>query len=302
MNKLFDILKGFVIGIANVIPGFSGGTMAVILKIYDRLIEGLSDVLKHPLKVIKDLWAIVLGLALGIVFAIFAVVTLLNKFPLPTTLFFVGLIIGSIPSIFKETTKDNPSKINYLWLAIAFAIMIAIPFINLGQTSDNLTPMKIIVIFVMGVISAAAMVIPGVSGSLTLMALGYYTFIMTNIKGLMENFIHFNFSGMKDPIIITIAFAIGILLGVVAISKLINLALKKNKACVYFIILGLMLASPISIIYKVTTSDEYIINYSSVLMWISGIILLIIGSALPLLMEYYGKKIKSNKEIEEINE
>ena len=123
MNKLFDILKGFVIGIANVIPGFSGGTMAVILKIYDRLIEGLSDVLKHPLKVIKDLWAIVLGLALGIVFAIFAVVTLLNKFPLPTTLFFVGLIIGSIPSIFKETTKDNPSKINYIWLAIAFAII-----------------------------------------------------------------------------------------------------------------------------------------------------------------------------------
>ncbi|MGM9972372.1 MAG: DUF368 domain-containing protein [Anaeroplasmataceae bacterium] len=302
MNKIFDILKGFVIGIANVIPGFSGGTMAVILKIYDRLIEGLSNILKHPIKVIKDLWAIVIGLLLGIIFAIFAVVALLTKFPLPTTLFFVGLIIGSIPSIFKESTKDNPSKINYIWLALAFIFMVAIPFINLGQTSDNLTPLKIIIVFVMGVISAAAMVIPGVSGSLTLMALGYYTFIMTNIKGLMENFIHFNFAGMKDPIIITIAFAIGIALGVIAISKLINLALKKNKACVYFIILGLMLASPISIIYKVTTTDEYIINYHSVLMWISGILLLIIGTALPLLLEYYSKKIKNNKEIEENKE
>ncbi len=299
MNKILDIIKGFFIGIANVIPGFSGGTMAIILKIYDRLISGLSNILKQPLKVIKDLWAVALGLCLGIVFSIFTVVLLLNKFPIPTTLFFVGLILGSIPSIYKEANSNNTSKINYLWMFLAIIFMIALPFINFGETSQSLSAMKIIIIFFMGLIAAATMVIPGVSGSLTLMALGYYTFIMTSIKTLIDKFIHFDFSAMKDPFIITLVFGIGCVLGIFFIAKLINMAIKKNKTCVYFIILGLLIGSPVSILYKVMTSSEYTINYASVWMWIIGVVLLIIGTSVPIVLENYVNKKEKN--IEEIN-
>lgn len=299
MRFLFDILKGILIGVANVIPGFSGGTMAVILKVYDRLIEGLSKLIHHPIMVIKDLWAIGIGMVIGVIGSIFSIVLLLEHFPIPTIMFFVGLIIGSIPSIFNEANENKPSKINYLWLILAICFIVALPFIHLGETSSNLDFGKSMIVLIMGIISAAAMVIPGVSGSLTLMALGYYTFVMTNIKDLLSGLAHFDFANITNPFIITLVFGIGAVLGIIFISKLINLALKKNKACVYFIILGLLIGSPFSIIYKVCTSGEYNIEYKNPLIWIFGAITLIIGTALPIVLKIVSNKKKEEKLIEE---
>lgn len=81
MIWLVDIIKGFLIGISNIIPGFSGGTMAVILKIYDRVIYDISDITKHPIKAIRDLIFLGIGLMLGMVFAMFTIAFLLKKYP-----------------------------------------------------------------------------------------------------------------------------------------------------------------------------------------------------------------------------
>jgi len=106
-NIILDFFKGIAIGIANIIPGFSGGTMAVILRVYERIIGTFSEIAKHPIKVIKDIWAIILGLAVGIVLAILTIVKLLELCPLPTLLFFVGLLLGAMPDLYNEYKKSG---------------------------------------------------------------------------------------------------------------------------------------------------------------------------------------------------
>jgi len=301
MNKLLDILKGALIGIANVIPGFSGGTMAVILHCYERIVDGLGDIIKHPLKTIKDLWALLIGMGIGVVFAIVAIAWLLNKFPLPTILFFVGLILGSIPQVFKDANKNSTSKWNYLLIIPGIIILVALPFINGSDVSSNINIWKLIIILIMGVIAAGAMVVPGISGSLTLMAFGYYTLVITSLKDLMSGVVHFEFGSIKNPLLIGIFFAVGAVLGLVFVSKLISILIKKDKSKVYFFILGLLLASPFSILYTSFTSDEYNMDYKNPAIWIVGIILLAIGTCTPILMEKYSAKIfNKTKDAQEI--
>ena len=114
MKKFLRIVKeffqGVAIGIANVIPGFSGGTMAIIFNVYERIINAFSDVLKHPIKVIKDVWSIALGLVAGIIIAIVGIVKLLELATIPTVMLFVGLIIGSIPFIYLSIKKYEKPK------------------------------------------------------------------------------------------------------------------------------------------------------------------------------------------------
>ena len=105
MKKLIDIVKGAIIGIANVIPGLSGGTIAVSMGIYQRLINNIADILKHPIKVIKDLWLLGIGLVIGIILSIFGITYLLENHEIPATMLFVGFILGSLPIIVKEVKK-----------------------------------------------------------------------------------------------------------------------------------------------------------------------------------------------------
>ncbi len=302
MKKLLDIIKGALIGIANVIPGFSGGTMAVILHSYERIVDGLGNLFKHPLKVIKDLWALLIGMLIGIVFAIVAIAWLLKKFPLPTILFFVGLIIGSIPQVFRDANKDCNNKLNYLLIIPAIVILVSLPFINGSDVSTNINIGKLIIILIMGVIAAGAMVVPGISGSLTLMAFGYYTLIITSLKDLMSGVIHLDNSDIKNPLLIGIFFAIGAVVGLVFISKLISILIKKDKSKVYFFILGLLLASPFSILYTSFTNGEYEMDYKNPIIWIIGIILLAIGTCTPIFMEKYSAKIFKKKNEQQTKE
>ena len=102
MKIIKDTLKGFCIGIANVIPGFSGGTMAMMLHIYDRLINGLADFVHHPIKALKDLIFILFGMVIGILFAIISISLLLKKFPFPTV----------FPLTYKEHKGNFPEEFN----------------------------------------------------------------------------------------------------------------------------------------------------------------------------------------------
>lgn len=300
MTKLLDILRGICIGIANIIPGFSGGTMAVILHVYDRIVFGIADLTRHPLKVIKDLLFLILGIVLGFVIAIFTIAFMLKKFPMPTIMFFVGLIIGSMPSVFKEASDNNKTKLNYLFIIPAVLIIVGLPFIKTGDVSEELSFVRLFLLFLVGIISSATMVIPGVSGSLMLMAFGYYTLVLDNARGLMKNI--FKMEGIKNPIIFMTVFTIGCLVGVIFVSKLIKLCVKKNRNAVYAFIFGLLLGSPVSIIYTVMKSDDYSINYHSVGMWVCSVLLVIIGISIPIIMEYLSKKYLPNQDKEIITE
>ena len=302
MIWLVDIIKGFLIGISNIIPGFSGGTMAVILKIYDRVIYDISDITKHPIKAIRDLIFLGIGLMLGMVFAMFTIAFLLKKYPFPTIMLFVGLIIGCLPQMLGEATKDNKNKLSWLLTIPGIIIIVAIPLISGSEATLNISFKLLVLVALMGIISSASMIVPGVSGSLTLMAFGFYTLILTSgtdlIKGIVAG------ENVLDEFIVMVVFTIGCLVGVVIISKLMNLLIKKYRNAVYFFIFGLILGSPFSIIWSLTHNDEYDINYKSASMWVFNILCFLVGIVLPVLFKYMERKMLQNKDeeaLEEIN-
>ena len=303
MKKILDILKGIAIGIANVIPGFSGGTMAVIFKVYERLIGAASDFIHHPLKVIKDVWALVVGIVVGVIGASFTIIYALNSFPMQTIMFFVGLIIGSIPFIYTNMKGYNvkvrllPEIISFI---VGLSIVVVLPIINVRPNIGNINFFTYLMIFLMGIISAGAMIIPGISGSLVLMIFGYYILIVDNLKGFITSLIHFDFSGLGLSFIIIFVFAIGCIIGFFSIAKLINYLFKKCPRIVYATILGLLFGSVFSITY--TTAQDYSdkIDFSSPWLYIVSSITLIIGIVAAYLMAKYDKNKEKNIEIGEL--
>ncbi len=264
MHFITDFIKGIFVGVANVIPGVSGGTMAVSFGIYDKMLSAISNLLKEFKKSFKTLLPICLGMATGIIAFTFILPIMLKEQPFTTSSAFTGLIIGGLPALLKtlsDTVKKNGRgsvAVNIIVFLIMFAIAAAMPFFKGDKESGMLLAVNaknIIVVPFMGILAAAAMVIPGVSGSLMLMIFGYYFGIVTAVKDFITALKSFDIGQMVDRGIILGPFAIGCILGLFFISKLISWLLKKFPVATYAGILGLVAASPISIFYKV--DQEY---------------------------------------------
>ena len=230
MKNIILIIKGFFMGIANVIPGVSGGTIAIILGIYEKFISAISNLFKNIKENAMFLIPIFIGMGIAILTTSKVISYSYDEFPLPTLLFFVGLVFGGIPMLMKNVKGKKESKkiSNYVIFLITFLLVIFLAsykFIfsingNVSFSSMGLT--SYILLFFVGIIAAATMVIPGVSGSLVLMILGYYYPVINTINALFkEDFLH--------NATILFVFGIGIVLGIVCISKILELLLKNIK-------------------------------------------------------------------------
>lgn len=259
MAFIIDIIKGMLMGIANVIPGVSGGTMAVSLGIYDKFISSISGFLKDWKKSCKILFPIVLGMGIGIIGFTYVIEYLLSEHTFVTCMTFVGLIFGGLPILYlsmKRKMNETNTKIgvsNIIAFVILFAVVVGLPMLGVGsETSDILkaTPMNMIILFFVGVIAAATMVIPGVSGSLVLMILGYYYGIINTIKNFLEALKAMDLDALINGVMVLAPFGIGVLVGIVAISKLIEYLFEKHSVMTYSAIFGLVLASPFAIFYN----------------------------------------------------
>lgn len=233
MDNIINVLKGMVIGVSNVIPGVSGGTMAVVMGIYDKLLNSINTFLKDWKKSILFLGEIAIGAALGIVLFSKLITTLLNNYPEPTNFFFIGLILGSFPLLYKRATKDTVKPVNYIWFVFTLVLMIAMSFFNENNAAEvvmtTLSLKSFISLFLAGFIAAATMILPGVSGSLVLLILGIYTTFTTAVYT-------FNI-----PLLIPIG--IGVLVGIVTMTKVIEALLNRFPQPTYFAICGLILGS-----------------------------------------------------------
>ncbi len=295
MNFLVDLIKGVFVGIANVIPGVSGGTMAVSFGIYDKLLNAISSLLKSFKKSFLTLLPIILGMAIGIVGFTYIIPWLLANFPFATSCAFTGLIIGGIPAILRslkdgwQSEEKKSLLVNILVFLILLAVAMAMVFLN-GDSESGIaltaSAGMIVKIFFMGIIASATMVIPGVSGSLVLMILGYYFGVINSVKQFVEALRTLNLQGMLNQLYILIPFAIGCVLGIFFISKLISYLLKHFVSATFSGIFALVASSPISIFYKV--NQEYSMNGTSVVSIIVGVVLLVACVALTLFMEKLG--------------
>ena len=221
-NHLLNFIKGICIGIANVIPGFSGGTMAVLLKIYDLFVYAFANIFNDFKNVVKKCWSLFIGILAGILVALITIVKLLEGIPFITIMFFVGLILGSIPSIYKNAKQGKLKIADIIGLVLAIAVMVILLFIHTNNAETIDTDFWIyIIMFLMGAICSSAMVIPGVSGSLVLMAFGYYAFFMNTMKEFLINIFNFSLDNYWSNFFLLVSFALGCVLGLVFISKLI---------------------------------------------------------------------------------
>lgn len=249
MKLIFDILKGMVIGLANIIPGVSGGTMMVSMGIYDTLIYCITHLFKQFKKSVMTLLPYVIGMVVALVGLSFIITAALENYALPTNMLFIGLIFGGLPAILsqiKGEKKGVPGAVLFLLFA-GFIILLEV--IRTDNTVNvQLSVLEVLKLFVMGVIASATMVIPGVSGSMMLMLFGYYHPIIDSVKGLTTALASFDVSAILTNAGILIPFGVGIVVGIFAIAKLIEMLLAKWKGLTYCAILGLVVASPVAIL------------------------------------------------------
>ena len=277
MKNLITAIKGFALGIAFVIPGFSGGTMAVILKIYDKLLDAISLSIQKLKKNFGFLLFLAIGMGAGVFAPSVGLSWLFENHPVPTRLTLIGIVVGSLPMIWKECTSEHSFKpVNIIPFIISFAVMVVMFFLERSETVETAAQTEFsfglaIKLALGGCIAAVSMVIPGISGSLMLTIMGMYETTITAVKDL--------------NIALIAPIGIGAVIGILTGAKVISILLKKFKQGTYAVILGLIVGSILTIF-----PSDFRLNADGII----GIILAVIGFIIPVLFD----RISSGKETE----
>ena len=245
------IFQGMAVGIANIIPGVSGGTMMVAMGLYDKLIHSITHLKSEFKQALKLLVPIFLGAGIAIVGLSRLFEYLLENHPIPTNFAFCGLIAGSLPFIVKKVKGHTVTIGKLIPFVIFFGVVILMAIMgeNAGTAADvSISVINLVKLFAVGIIAAATMVVPGVSGSMILMLLGYYDVILMIINDFVDAVLAFNLSEIFRLVFILAPFGIGVIVGIFLIAKLIEFIFAKAEVHAYYAIIGLILASPIAIL------------------------------------------------------
>ncbi len=228
--EILTIIKGFVIGGSMLIPGVSGGTMAMILKLYKRLITSISSFMKHKKESILFLLQFCIGAGAAWLILSGPMVALNGAFPKQMACFVVGAIVGGIPVIYRETKVTRFSIWSVVFLAIGLVLVFglaALPkngFDNAGAGLGG-----IMIQFLAGILGALALILPGISFSSMLYMMGVYDYIWGAV-------------GNRD-VIALLPFALGMIIGILFLTKFLDLAMTRFPHATYMIILGFVIGS-----------------------------------------------------------
>lgn len=293
---LILLLKGFIIGIAFIIPGVSGGTLAIYLGVYQGILDSIDNLFKQFKKLVLYLLPILIGVALSVVLLAKLVSILLDWNSFIVLFFFIGLILGGIKFVYKraEITKLDPSLI--ISFLVSFGLLILI--IILDKTSSNpgidyfsFSFWTYLLIFALGAIASITMIVPGISGSAVLLVLGFYTAIVSNVVGNI-----FDFGSIGYNLQVVIPFGLGAIVGILVFSKVINFSLKKYPKQTYFAILGFILASVVGVLLEIkdqTTASlfsDQISIFNDLLNYLGDNIFTVAGGLIALAIGYLTSK------------
>ena len=256
---LINFIKGFILGIANVIPGVSGGTMAVSMGLYELILSSIGNFFKDIKGNFIKLLPIILGILVAIVSTSKLVTYALTNYKAQTLCLFIGLIFGGVSLIMRKI-KGKGSKTNYLIFFVIFFFVISLNFLKTGIIEISFTNMGIIdylLLLLMGFIASSAMVIPGISGSFILMVLGYYDKIIYTVSTITD------FSKLGSNLLILVPFGIGVIIGIVFMAKLITNLIKKYETKTYFAIMGFVLSSVVVLLLQLTDFKFTFINVAT---------------------------------------
>ncbi len=289
MEILKLILCGAVVGVANIIPGVSGGTMAVVLNLYDQLIESVSGVFRHFWKSMKFLVPFMFGAGAGIVALSKLIEVLLEKQYMAVNFFFIGVVLGSIPLLWGKMIYTDDSKSEKIKVKSGHIISAAIPFLLMagmavgmvivGEGNGDamytaLTVKSFVVLLFSLMLSAFCMIIPGLSGSFIMVLLGVYPSIIGAISDM--------------NVLLLIPAAIGAAIGILFGAKIIDRVLTRFPNHSFFAIMGFVLGSIPVLLCKIGQADAY----RGGLTLAVSVLVLIGGAALS----YFGAKVGEKHE------
>ncbi len=279
------VLKGIGMGAADVVPGVSGGTIALIVGIYEELVNSIKSVNLHALKLLftfkfADFWrqingSFLLSVVSGILISIYSlaklVTFLLENHPVMIWAFFFGLVLSSIYYVVKNVSEWN--VMNVFMFLVGTAVAYYITIVTPTSTTNDLW-----FIFLSGAIAICAMILPGISGSFILLLLGKYEYMMSAVKNL--------------DIFLLVVFAAGALVGIVLFSRLLSYLLANFYNITISLLSGFMLGSLNKVWpWKLPVSyapDGSVLTERNILpdayMW-EGIVLILVGVAVVVILE-----------------
>lgn len=235
MKFLVNYLKGVAVGIAVLVPGASGGTMAIILGIYDDLLHSIGSFFENWKKHFLFLLQVGLGGLTGLLVFSGVLTAALKNFPFETKFLFMGVICGGIPVLYKKSTEGKVDIKNLIFIIIGFVIVILLSK-DPASTETLANPEGIssfFLLFIAGIVMAIALVLPGISGSLMLYIMGLYHITMSAIETRNITFL--------------IPLGLGVVVGTLASTRIIEALLKKYPTKMYLLILGFVAGSLISV-------------------------------------------------------
>lgn len=282
-----NIVRGAAIGVAFIIPGFSGGSVAAILGIYEKLVGSVADIFKHFKSSIAFLFPILIGLVLGVAALILPIQWGLNHFPIPTVSLFVGLALGGLPSV-TEKVKGKPNWTHILACLIPLVFAASLCFLPTAEEKDllHLEFGGYLLLVLIGAVGACALVVPGISGSMLLLIFGYYTPLVDLLtKHLLMG------QDIGVSILVFFCVGIGVIAGFFGISILMKHLLKRFPRGTYFAIIGFIVGS-IPAVYASVIGEP---TFDMAMLkdpWyiVVSVALLLVGAALSLALVLYARK------------
>ncbi len=256
-DSLILFVKGFILGVANIIPGVSGGTLAVSLGLYEKILDAIGSFFKNFKKNIGFLIPIILGILVALISTSKLVSYALANFKAQTIFLFVGLIFGGTSLLMKKT-RGKGNITNFIIFFITFFVVIALSFVKVdifNISFINMTILDYVLLIAIGFLASSSMVIPGISGSFVLMIFGYYEKIINTIANLI------NLKELGANLLILVPFGIGVLLGIIFMAKLITALIKKYEVKTYFGIMGFVLSSVVILILQI---GKFTYNFSNI--------------------------------------
>lgn len=256
MTGFLNIIKGIFIGAGAIVPGLSSGVLCVIFGIYEKLLDAVLNFFKDIKQNIKFLFPIALGVGIGVLLFSNGLNYALYAFPIQTKSIFIGLILGTIPSLIKEVNEKEsfrPQNVVYLLIALAIGIVTVI-LENQMTIISNVEEINSFYLILCGVIMSLGIIVPGVSSTIILMLLGVYSIYLQSVANLYL------------PVLIPMG--IGLVLGSIVVMKLTKILLEKQYAKTFYSIIGFTIGSILVLVPQGMNTLEMILSILCILLGI----------------------------------